>query len=129
MILLDTHALIWLAQSPEKLSPRASDAIRSARGEGGIAVSAMTLWELAWLVTNQRLNIVGTPAAFMEEITHRTAIRPITTEIAVLASQFPSSYPKDPCDRLIGATAVSEGIALVTKDQDIRKCQQIRTIW
>jgi len=129
VILLDTHALIWLAQSPEKLSPRASDAIRSARGEGGIAVSAMTLWELAWLVTNQRLNIVGTPAAFMEEITHRTAIRPITTEIAVLASQFPSSYPKDPCDRLIGATAVSEGIALVTKDQDIRKCQQIRTIW
>jgi PIN domain nuclease of toxin-antitoxin system len=129
VILLDTHALIWLAQSPEKLSSKASDAIRAARGGGGIAVSAMTLWELAWLATNRRLNIFGTVAAFLEEITHRTAIRPITAEIALLASQFPSTYPKDPCDRLIGATALSEGIALVTKDHDIRNCQQIKTIW
>lgn len=129
MILLDTHALIWLAQSPDKLSSKASNAIRAARGDGGIAVSAMTLWELAWLVTNQRLNIIGTAAAFLEEITHRTAIRPITAEIALLASQFPSSYPKDPCDRLIGATALSEGIALVTKDLEMRNFRQLRTIW
>jgi PIN domain nuclease of toxin-antitoxin system len=129
VILLDTHALIWLAQTPAELSPNAIEAIREARRDGGLAISAMTLWELAWLVAKQRLNFPGTPAAFMDEITHRTAIRPITTEIAMLASQFPDSYPKDPCDRLIGATALSEGIALVTKDQEIRNCRQIRTIW
>jgi len=42
---------------------------------------------------------------------------------------LPVSYPNDPCDRLIGATAMSEGIALVTKDRSIRNFRQIKTIW
>jgi PIN domain nuclease of toxin-antitoxin system len=62
-------------------------------------------------------------------LTSRTAVRPITPRIAILASQLPAVYPNDPCDRLIGATAMSEGIALVTKDRTIRNCKQIRTIW
>jgi PIN domain nuclease of toxin-antitoxin system len=47
----------------------------------------------------------------------------------VLANQLPLDYSGDPCDRLIGATALAEGIALVTKDTRIRACKQIKTIW
>lgn len=129
MILLDTRALIWLASTPEKLSASASEAIRAARTAGGIAISAITLWELAWLATNGRLSITGTVDSFVQEITLRTVVRPITVEIAVLATRFPSSYPSDPCDRLIGATALSEGMALITKDRNIRNYRQIKTIW
>jgi PIN domain nuclease of toxin-antitoxin system len=129
MILLDTHTLIWLANEPAKLSRNATEAIRDAAHSGGLAISAITLWELAWLATHNRLDITGTADAFVEEITSRTAIRPITAKVAVLANQLPTNYSTDPCDRLIGATALAEGIALVTKDRTIRDCKQIKTIW
>ncbi len=129
MILLDTHVLIWLASEPAKLSKKARDAIRRGSQGTGIAISAITLWELAWLATHGRLDISGTVMAFVEKISSRTAIRPITVEVAVLANQLPADYSGDPCDRLIGATALAEGITLVTKDTRIRACRQINTVW
>jgi PIN domain nuclease of toxin-antitoxin system len=129
MILLDTHVLIWLASDPAKLSAPASHAIRPALQTGGLAISAITLWEIAWLANHDRLTFKGTVEDFVERLSSRTAIRPITPRIAILASQLPRTYSKDPSDRLIGATAMAEGIALVTKDRTIRDCKQIETIW
>ena len=129
MILLDTHVLVWLTAEPEKLSKQASSAIRRANRTGGLAISAITLWELAWLVTNGRLQVTGTVEAYLDEVSSRVAIRPITTKVAALANQFPADYSSDPCDRLIGATALAEGMVLVTKDARIRDCKQLRTLW
>jgi PIN domain nuclease of toxin-antitoxin system len=121
--------LIWLANEPAKLSRKASEAIRSAGQTGGLGISAITLWELAWLATNGRLAITGTVEDFVEKISSRTAIRPITVRVAALANQLPATYSGDPCDRLIGATALAEGAALVTKDRKILSSKQIKTIW
>lgn len=129
MILLDTHALIWLARDPSKLSQAAAEAIRSSVQSGGLAISAMTIWELAWLATHARLNLKEPIDDFVEELTSRTSVRPITPRIAILANQLPATYPGDPSDRLIVATAMAEGIALITKDRTIRNCKQIKTIW
>jgi len=129
MILLDTHVLIWLANEPFKLSARANEIIHAGRKSDGLAISAITLWELAWLATHGRVIINGTIDAFVEELTSRTAIRPITHEIAIMANQLPATYSSDPCDRLIGGTALAEGFTLVTKDRSIRNCKQIKTIW
>jgi PIN domain nuclease of toxin-antitoxin system len=129
MILLDTHVLIWLARDPSKLSTAAAEAIRTSVRTGGLAISAMTLWELAWLATHARLNLNEPLDDFLDELTSRTVIRPITPRIAILASQFPATYPKDPSDRLIGATALDEGCPLITKDRSIRNFRQIKTIW
>lgn len=86
MILLDTHVLIWLASEPSKLSKKAADTIRSSTKQGGIAISAITLWELAWLANHARLTLTGTVDAFVEKISSRTAIRPITVKVAILAN-------------------------------------------
>jgi PIN domain nuclease of toxin-antitoxin system len=67
--------------------------------------------------------------AFVEKISSRTAIRPVTVKVAVLANQLPADYSGDPCDRLIGATALAEGIPLVTKNTRFRASKQIKTIW
>ncbi len=129
MILLDTHVAVGMASDPGKLSRAASEAIREASREGGIANLAMTTWELAWLMTNGRLDINGTAESFVEQIAARVAVRPITPRSAVLATQLPDSHPSDPSHRLIGATALAESIPLVTKDREIRSCKQIKTIW
>jgi PIN domain nuclease of toxin-antitoxin system len=127
VILLDTHVLIWLAQDPAKISARASKAIREAKD--GLAISDITMWEMALLAGRGRLNLTGTIEAFVEEICSRTAILPITPRIAALAIQLPSSFPKDPADRLIGATAISEGIGLISADVRIQRTGIVRTIW
>jgi len=129
VILLDTHVLVWLATEPTKLSKQARSAIRRASRAGGIGISAITLWELAWLATHGRLQLTGTMEAYLEEISSRVAVLPITTKVAALANQFSADYSSDPCDRLIGATALAEGMVLVTKDANIRHCKQLQTLW
>ena len=56
MILVDTHVVVWLAFDPGQLSPKAIAAIDSARKkEGGLAISDITLLELATLVKKGRI--------------------------------------------------------------------------
>ena len=129
MILLDTHVLVWLTTEPTKLSKHANSAVRRASRSGGIGIAAISLWELAWLATHGRLQLAGTVEAYLEEISSRVAILPITTKVAALANQFSADYSNDPCDRIIGATALAEGMVLVTKDVKIRDCEQIQTLW
>lgn len=129
MILLDTHALIWFASEPARLSANARQSINTAYQRGGIAISAITLWELAWLAIHGRISFPGNPEVFVERVSAHTIVRPITARVAILANRLPAGYSTDPCDRLIGATAQAEGLALVTKDRNIRACREIKTIW
>lgn len=129
MILLDTHVLVWMVAEPKRLSREALAEIRSAQREGGIALSAISLWELASLVSRGRIRAYGTVDASVRLLIEGTVVKPITPEIAALATQFPDDYPGDPADRLIGATARAEGLPLITRDANIRKSPLLRTIW
>ena len=131
MLLLDTQALIWLATEPERLSRRAASAIRRTRASGGIAIASISLREIALLFAGGHLRSSGTIDASIRVLLETTgaAVREITPEIAALSTQFPEDYPKDPADRLIGATARAEGLSLVTRDAAIRASPLIRTVW
>ena len=129
MILLDTMVAIWLSAEPHKLSRQAASAIQRASRSGGLGISAMSLWELAWLITNGIVSATGTVEATIEELISRLSVRPITPGIAAQASQFGTDYPQDPGDRIIGATALVEGLTLVTSDIAIRRSRYIRTLW
>src|ERR1700741_394542 len=96
MILLDTHIVIWLAFAPEKLSKRAKEVIRGARRQGGLAIAAITLLELAWLAENGRIESTVSVESFVRTCASKTTVLPITPEIAARAVSFPASYPKDP---------------------------------
>ena len=129
MILLDTHALLWMASDPKRLSKRAREAIGSARQNDGIAVATITLWELAWLAQSARIIVTGSVESFVRETVARVILRPATPEIAALAVSLPKDFPKDPADRLIAATAIVEGMALVTADLRIRRSKVVETVW
>jgi PIN domain nuclease of toxin-antitoxin system len=130
LILLDTHVVIWLAQDQHRISSRAHNAITNTREGGqGLAVSSMTLLELARLASQKRIQLTPNLEAFLREVERRFAVLPITGRICVQAFEFPASYPKDPAERVIGATALIEGLSLVTADQAIRQSKAVPTIW
>lgn len=131
MILLDTHVVVWAGIERKRLSRVAESALRRGRSSGGLAIASISLWEMASLFARGRIETYGTIEASVRQVleTVGVIVKPITPEIAVLATQFPESYPRDPADRLIGATARAEGIALVTQDERIRSSPLLRTIW
>ena len=129
VILLDTHVLVWTVADSRRLSRRAADAVRRAHREGGLAISAITLWELASLLARGRIQAYGTVDSSVRLLVEGVTVKAITPEIAALATQFPDEYSRDPADRLIGATARAEGVALVTRDENIRRSALLRTIW
>jgi PIN domain nuclease of toxin-antitoxin system len=131
LILLDTPALLWLATEPGRLSRRAASAIRRARSSEGIGIASISLREMAVLFARGRVRASGTIDASVRMILETTgaAIKEITPEIAAVSTQFPDDYPRDPADRLIGATARAEGLMLVTRDEAMRASPLIRTIW
>ncbi len=129
MILLDTHVLVWAVADSKKLSRPAELAIRKSRLHDGVAISAVTLWELSFLISRGRIQSYGTVEDSVEKLIEGVTLKPVTPEIAALATQFPHDYSHDPVDRLIGATARAEGLALITRDESIRRCPLLKTIW
>jgi len=131
LILLDTHVLAWLVPEPERLSRPAASAIRRARASDGLAIADITIWELALLFSRGALRALGTVESAVQTVLTESGVqvKPVTPEIAALATQFPEDYPRDPVDRLIGATARAEGLALVTRDERIRSSPLITTVW
>lgn len=129
MILLDTHVLIWARDDSKRLSRAAASAIRRARDDGGLAISAISLWELASLFETGKIQAYGTVEASVRLLVEDVTVRPITPEIAALAAQFPNDYSGDPSDRLIGATARAEGLTLITRDEKIRRSPLLKTVW
>ena len=129
MILLDSHVLIWAVSDSKRLSKAAASAIRRARRGDGLAVSAITAYEVAWQIASGRIQGYGTVETSLLRFLEGVTTRPITPEIAALAAQFPDDYPRDPADRIIGATARAEGMTLVTRDERIRRSSLVRTVW
>lgn len=129
VILLDSHVLIWAVADSKRLSKAAASAIRRARRGDGLAVSAITAYEVAWQITAGRIQGYGTVETSVLRFLEGVTMRPITLEIASLAAQFPDDYSRDPADRLIGATARAEGLTLVTRDEKMRSCPLLKTVW
>ena len=105
-------------------------AIDEARQKGeGLAISDITLLEVTNLYSKGRLALAISLESFLSEIERRFTVLPINGSICVRAASLPSTYPKDPADRIIGATALVEGLSLLTADREIRRFRSLPTIW
>lgn len=130
MILLDTHVVLWLTSEPEKLSHDARAAIENERKAGeGLAVCDVTLLELTSSVAKGRIRLGISLESFLEDLEKRFVILSITGSACARIQQLPISYPKDPADRIIAATALTKGLRLVTADREIRQSKAVPTIW
>ncbi len=130
MILVDTHVVVWLAFDQDQISRKARTAIDDARENAdGLAISDITLLELATLVSKGRIRLDISLESFLQEVESRFVVLPISGRACARAMELPASYPKDPADRIIGATALVEGLCLLTADRTIRRSRTVQTIW
>lgn len=122
-ILLDTCAIIWLAEG--SLKPAAIDALDHAASAGGVFVSPVSAWEIGFLSNprggRQRLRGLGEPAQWLVEILDGPGVRlaPLTLAAALNAAYLPEPLHGDPADRLLIATAREMNVALATGDERI----------
>jgi PIN domain nuclease of toxin-antitoxin system len=130
VILVDTHVVVWLAFDQHQISRKARAAIDNARRSGdGLAISDITLLELATLASKGRIQLDISLESFLQEVEARFVVLPISGRACVRAIELPAAYPKDPADRIIGATALVEGLSLLTADREIRRSKALQTIW
>ena len=116
MILLDTHALVWLANDDPALGEQSCSMALAARAESRLAISAISFWEIALLATKSRLELRDEPAALRAQLLDAGIVElPLTGDIALLAVGIPD-LPNDPADRFIAATAMTHDATLVTAD-------------
>jgi PIN domain nuclease of toxin-antitoxin system len=130
VILVDTHVVVWLALEPARISKKARAAIEETRRSGeGLAISNITLLEIAYIERKGRINLNASLETFLSEVEARFVVLPITSRVCARTVGLPASYPKDPVDRVIAATALVEGAPLVTADEDIRRSKALHTVW
>ncbi len=119
LILLDTHALVWLASDDKRLGRRARAVTDRALADGKLAVSAVSFWEIALLVVKRRLELGRPPRAWRDGLLRRGLVEiEVDGEIAMAAAQV-GDFHDDPADRFIVATASVAGATLLTSDQRI----------
>jgi PIN domain nuclease of toxin-antitoxin system len=116
VILLDTHALIWLAEGAPQLGDGARQLVDAALAHDELGVSAITFWETAMLHQRGRLQLVQPVEAWRRALLDRGLREwPLTGEVGIAAAALPEFHP-DPADRFITATALLYGATLVTAD-------------
>ena len=129
LIVVDTHAVIWSMSDSPRLSAMARAAIQQARAERTVHIASITLLEVARLMAAERIHLDATLDALLLDLEDKFTVLPITAAIAAATTRLPDSYPRDPADRIIAATALVHGAILVTADRNIRKAKAVRTIW
>lgn len=126
--LLDSHVVHWWSAEPERVSVKARRAIEDA---DELAVAAITWYELAWLARHERITVSIPIRSWLQQLAAQLRTFTVTPAIADTATALPTTFPGDPADRMIYATALELGIVLVTKDKKIRDHDRARslTVW
>ena len=119
-LLLDTHAFLWAAGSPEELAGPARVAIADAANE--VFVSAAAAWEIMIKSALGKLVVPGEAATWFPARVRSLGFQSlaILPEHALAVAALPDVH-RDPFDRIHIAQALLEGMQLVTRDPMISK--------
>jgi PIN domain nuclease of toxin-antitoxin system len=126
LIVADTHALLWWLGVRHLLSVRARDVLDSSI----VCVTGVTVFEIALLVRRGRIDLQQHVMTWFESVfaQPQVVLLPLTMDVAVTAARLPDPI-RDPIDRIIVATALHQGVPLVTKDRKIIESGVVPTIW
>lgn len=115
MILLDTHILVrWVDPCVKPLPTPIIDRIETADAR---AVSAISCWEIAWLVRRGRLRLELDLKTWLDEALNGSGVSCIAVNRTIAeraAGLF--EHHRDPADRLIIATPIVHDVPLISLD-------------
>lgn len=118
VILIDTHVAVWMATNQRQIGPSSKVLLQKAASDDRLAVSAISFWEIALLVSKKRLQIGRSPSELrLELLDTGVSELPVTGPISICAAEL--NLNGDPADRLITATAIIHGATLMTADEAI----------
>jgi PIN domain nuclease of toxin-antitoxin system len=131
VILLDTCAIIHASLTAERLGKQAADTIAHGLRNRSLACSDISLWEISMLISRGRVKPDAESVSFIQHVVlaYSLAVLPITPHIAALSADDALFHHKDPCDRIIAATALHHTIPLVTSDSRLQGIPGLITIW
>jgi PIN domain nuclease of toxin-antitoxin system len=118
-LLLDTHTLVWLLRGNLSMGMAARGAIHLAEQRYRVLISAITPWEIALLVSKNRLKLDADVLDWVRNALAKPGVRlvPLEPDIAVASTRLPFDIHADPADRILVATARHLGATLVTADK------------
>lgn len=119
--LLDTCAVIWIANG-DAIDPRAAERLNANYRDGRRTyVSSFSAWELGMLVSRSRLKLERPVLRWFEDLLEEGQISLAATsaQMLVASSFLPGTPPADPADRIIIATAREMNLTILTRDRII----------
>ena len=118
-VLLDTFPFVWLTSEPSNLSQTATEVLEDVSNE--FFLSDATVLELCLKYNDGSLEMPKAPRDWIEEQRELWRIHalPLKREAAYRLSELPCHHD-DAIDRLLIATALSEGLVLLTEDKQIQ---------
>jgi PIN domain nuclease of toxin-antitoxin system len=119
VIVLDTHALLWMDRNDASLGTQSRRLIEDAWRTNTVAVSAISFWEVAMLAQRGRIVLPVDIEIWRADLL-QAGVQEISVNgrISILATSFHNLH-RDPADRFIVATAMQHGALLVTADSKI----------
>lgn len=118
-LLLDTCAVIWIANG-QPIASLAHDAVAAALNAGEpVFVSPISAWEIGMLSSRGRISITMSPEKWFERFLDAPGLRlaEMSPRVLIASSFLPGRSPKDPSDRIIAATARECDYCVVTRDR------------
>lgn len=124
-VLLDTVAVLFAVESPDRLSTRAKSEILD--GKNSLEISAISIAEIAIKSTRGKLHFSSTDVEqAIDQLKAR--VLPFTADHALQLFQLPLHHT-DPFDRQLIAQAISEDIPIASPDRDFSLYKGLRVVW
>lgn len=131
LILLDTHAWVWWVTGDARLSRPARRAIDRSQARQTLALSLISIWEVAKKVEKGQLVFDRPLEHWLDLATAPPGLQLVemTRPILIESCRLPPPFHGDPADQIIVATARDRDAVVVSRDDRLRRYDHVRTIW
>jgi PIN domain nuclease of toxin-antitoxin system len=122
VLLLDTHIWYWYVQADAvRFSRRIQPLIERAVLRDEVAVSVISVWEIAQLAAANRIDLEMDVRVWAAQALAFPGLRlkALSPSIAIESTHLPGEIHRDPADRILIATARLSGSSIVTGDERI----------
>ena len=137
-VLLDTCAAVWLMNGDTMSTDSRASIIAAQDANLGVYVSPMTAWEIATLVSKNRLRLSLSPEAWFDALLGFAFRRPedygrkyssmagvrvasMPPKVLIASASLPGTPPRDPVARIIAATGRTFGYAVITRNGELTR--------